>query len=183
MEATNKLTLYDLTSEYLEIEDALIESGGEVTDKILSLMDANKEAMTAKVDGYNKILRRMEGTEDALDAEIRRLTALKKTAANAGKSIKEHLMYAMQAAGLDRIDGTLCKAYLRKTTALDVDEEAMFRAVTHGGEIVKFMESLPEYFDIDIRVNKTKVKKLFPAECGTLPAGCRYIENTSITIK
>lgn len=173
------LTLYQLTSEYQAIEDALIENGGELTPELEDLMNANTEALALKVDGYNKILRRMEGSEAALDAEIKRLTALKKTAANAQKSLKKHLKDAMEYAGLDKIEGTLCKAFLRHTTSTEVDNETFLQP--YHASILELQERCP-MLTIKVEPNKTAIKDAFFGK-DYAPQGVSFKDNTSITIK
>lgn len=175
------LTLYELTAQQQRIEDMLIENGGEITEELAALMDENAEALTEKVDGYNKILRKFEGAEAALDAEIKRLTALKKTAQNSQKSLKEHLLYAMQSAGLDKLEGNLCKASVRHSTALEVDEDVLMQPYNH--KIFELANALPAYITLTAKVSKTDLKAAYPKDCEAMPAGCTYVENTSVTIR
>ena len=175
------LTLYELTAEQQAIEDALIDNGGELSPELEEMLNSNQEAISEKVDGYNKILRKFEGRETAIDAEIMRLTALKRTAQNAQKSIKEHLLWAMEQAGKDKLEGTLCKAYLRHSSALEVDEDVLLMEVAKKME--KWQNTLPSYITLSAKINKTVIKEMFPKDSTLLPPGCQYKDNKSITIK
>lgn len=176
---TNKLTLYELTAEQQAIEDALIENGGELTPELEDAMNANGEAIAVKMDGYNKILRRMEGSEAAIDSEIKRLTALKKTAQNAQRSIKDHVRDAMLAMNVDRIEGTLCKAFLRRTKAINIDEDAML--LPYAKTLEDVQSRLPVYVQLTAKISKTALKTVMTE--GNLPAGAEEVVNTSVTIR
>lgn len=175
------LTLYELTAEQQAIEDALYENGGELNEELAAMLNENAEALANKVDGYNAILRNFEGRETAIDAEIKRLTALKRTAQNAQKSIKEHLLYAMQSAGIDKLEGNLCKASVRHSTALEVDEDILMQPYNH--KIYELANALPAYITLAAKVSKTDLKAAYPKDCEAMPAGCTYVENTSVTIR
>ena len=110
-------TLYELTAAQSAIEDALYENGGELTPELEAQLAETREALPAKIDGYNHILARLAGMEAAADAEIKRLQALKKTAQNAQKSLKGHLLNAMQTFGIEKIEGITCKVFRKANPA------------------------------------------------------------------
>jgi len=173
------LSLYQLTQEQQAIESALIDNGGELTPELEKMLEGNSEAIANKVDGYNMILRRLGGSESVLDTEIKRLTALKKTAQNAQRSLKDHLLHTMQEAGLDRLDGNLCKAYVRHTQSVDVDECSLLEQ--HRERIEAFADSLPDYCTVEVKVVKAVIKDGFK-QSGVLPPGCIIKDNESLII-
>lgn len=175
------LSLYELTAEQQALEDALIENGGELTPELEEMLNANTEALAVKVDGYNKILRKFEGAETAIDAEIKRLTAMKRTAQNSQKSLKAHLLWAMKNAGLEKLEGNLCKASLRHTTSLEVDEEALLGTI--AVKVAEWQRTLPSFVTLTAKVSKTAIKDAYPKGVDVLPVGCQYVENESVTIR
>lgn len=179
MEAT--LSLYDLTAQQQAIEAALIENGGELTPELEELLAENTEALTVKVDGYNKLLRTFEGAETALDAEIRRLTALKNTAANAQKSLRGHLQHAMEENGITRLDGSICKAYLTSRKSLEVADDFLGQWDSLDLAEMRFKTGLPDYIDLELKLNKTALKAAI--EGGAPVAGAQIISKNSITIR
>ena len=64
-------TLYALTAAQAAIEDALYENGGELTPELEEQLAETREALPAKIDGYNHILARLAGMEAAADAEYK----------------------------------------------------------------------------------------------------------------
>ena len=49
-------TLYELTAAQSAIEYALYENGGELTPELEAQLAETREALPAKIDGYNHIL-------------------------------------------------------------------------------------------------------------------------------
>lgn len=175
----NNFSLIELTAEQQALEDALFENGGELTPEMEEALEINSAAIVAKVDSYHAVLRKFEMAETALDAEIKRLTALKKTAANAQKSIKGRIAYAMQSNGIERLDGTFCKISFRKSKAIEVDEEALL--ADYQTDIATLWAKLPVYVTLDVKVSKSGVKTAMDA--GENVKGATIVENSNIQIR
>ena len=173
-------TLFQLSNEMRMIEDALWESGGELTPELEQAMAENAESMAKKVDGYNAVIRSLGSKHDVLDAEIKRLTALKKVAENAQKRIKEHMLDTMNAFGIDKLEGAYCKVGKSRSTKTEVNEEMLL--ASYQAVINELMETLPPYLSVEIKVNKTALKDYIKAE-GVTPAGVEFVENWSLRIR
>lgn len=174
-------TLYELTAAQSAIEDALYENGGELTPELEEQLAETREALPAKIDGYNHILARLAGMEAAADAEIKRLQALKKTAQNAQKSLKGHLLNAMQTFGIEKIEGSTCKVFRRLSPeAVNItDETRVFTPFVEKAQ--EFQLSLPDWLKVDITINKTALKTHL--QNGELVAGAELVRNESVVIK
>lgn len=172
-------TLIQLTEEQQALEQELIENGGELTPETEAAMKENALAIAQKVDGYHAIMRKFDAAETFCDKEIKRLTALKKTAQNAQKTIKAHLAYGMQTAGLDKLDGTLCKVSFRKSKAVEVDDDAIL--APYKAQIDAIADTLPEYISAEFKVSKTALKSAL--EAGTPIEGAAMVENYNIQIR
>lgn len=164
----------------MAIEDALWESGGELTPELEQAMAENAESMAKKVDGYNAVIRSLGSKADVLDAEIKRLTALKKVAENAQKRIKEHMLDTMNAFGIDKLEGAYCKVSKSRSTKTEVNEDMLL--ASYQSAINKLIETLPPYLSVEIKVNKTALKD-FIKEQGITPAGVEFVENWSLRIR
>ena len=175
----SNFTLIELTAEQAALEQELIENGGELTPETEAAMKDNALAIATKVDGYHAVLRKFSMAETALDDEIKRLTALKKTAQNAQKTIKAHLAYGMQTAGLDKLEGTLCKVSFRKSKAVELDEDAVL--YPYKAEIDALVAELPTYITPEFKVSKTGVKAAM--EAGEAVMGAAIVENQTIAIR
>lgn len=173
-------TLFQLSQEMMAIEDALWESGGELTPELEQAMAENAESMAKKVDGYNAVIRAFAYKADVLDAEIKRLTALKKVAENAQKRIKEHLLDTMNAFGIEKLEGAYCKISKSRSTKTEVDEAVLLSEFEKGLKHIN--ESLPPYVTAELKVSKTALKD-YIKETGITPAGVEFVESSSLRIK
>ena len=91
-------TLYELTAEYKE----LLGMDYEFEDK---------------ADGYAKVLRSLDGKEEAISSEIKRLTEMKRVVANNKKAIKQNLENAMIETGKTKFKTTLFSFGIQKNPA------------------------------------------------------------------
>jgi len=173
-------TLYELTAAQAAIEDALYENGGELTPEMEAQMQETAAALPAKIDGYNHILARMGAVEASCDAEIKRLQALKKTAQNGQKSLKAHLLNAMKAFGIDKLEGSTCKVFRRGSKVVSVDDEARLWSAFEG-DVAELVGRLPEWLVLECKVDKTALKAALKG--GTLVAGAEIVKNEGIVIK
>jgi hypothetical protein len=115
-----------------------------------------------------------------LDAEIKRLTALKKVAENAQKRIKEHVLDTMNIFGMDKLEGAYCKITKAKSTKTEVNEEELLSGVQFA--IDELASTMPPYVTLDVKVSKTALKDFIKAE-GVTPSGVQFVETYSLRIK
>ena len=175
-----KLTLYTLTERQAQIEDLLLENGGELTPEVEELLNDNAEALAVKVDGYNHILRRLEGFAAQAKAEVDRLTKLRRTAENGAKSLKAHIASVMAAQGIEKLESDTCKITWRKSTAVEVtDEDALLLPFKNTIEVLR--QNLPGYLTVEVSINKTALKEAINA--GKPVAGAEIVENRNIQIR
>ena len=173
-------TLFQLTADMVAIEDHLYENGGELTPEIESLLVATEEALVAKADGYNMLLRKFKAEEAVCENEAKYWAAKKKVVQNAQKRIREHINDVMAYAGISKIEGEHCKISRRETQSLEVNEEEMF--VSLQPRIDAFIASMPEFVKVDVSINKTVLKEMIERE-HFIPAGVSKVTKSSITIR
>ena len=171
-------TLYELTGQMKAIEDALEENGGELTEELEALWQETAESLPMKIDGYSQVIANYEAYSRNLDAEIKRLQALKKTSDNSAKRVKEHLKQAMLANGIQKLDGYQCKVSLSSTTATEVDEETVL--APYIARLERLM--LPAWITAELKVSKTALKEAFK-DSDVTPAGVRFVKNTQLRMK
>lgn len=173
-----KETLYDLTAQMRDIEDALEESGGELTPELESLWDETAESLQAKADDYNALILKFGNVSEILGAEIARLQGLKKTADNGLKRLKAHLKYAMEANGIQRLEGTYCKMSLSSSTSTEIDEETLLMPYLHRVDNL----GLPEWITVEFKISKKALKDKYK-DAEYMPAGVRFVKSTQLRIK
>lgn len=175
-----KRSLFQLSADMAAIEDALWENGGELTPELEQALAETEQSLAAKADGYNALIRKFASQADIIDAEIKRLTALKRTCQNAEKRLKEHVCDVMGMFGIDKLEGQFCKISRAKTSKIETNEEMILACYLNA--ITALKESLPPYITIEPKISKTAIKDFQKTE-GMLPAGAEVVENWSIRIK
>lgn len=174
------ISLYQLTSEQQRIEDLLLENGGELTPEIEDALASNNEALTAKVDGYNHIFRRLEALAAGAKAEKDRLAKLQRSAENAARALKEHLAAVMEAQGIDKLESATCKIGWRHTTSVEVtDADALLKPYAKVIEALK--ANIPAWVKVEVSISKTALRDAI--EAGEALIGAAITDNKSIQIR
>ena len=75
METPKPLPLYAIDAELAELERALIEAEGEITEDVNERFDDLLQMREDKVGGYVAVIRRLETSAEAYGGEAKRLTA------------------------------------------------------------------------------------------------------------
>lgn len=144
-------TLYELTAEYQQLLE-MAEDPGEDSDAITGSMDAIGGEIEDKLDGYGRVIANLSADVDAIDAEIARLTARKKTITNNISHMERVMQYSMEAQGKEKIKTTLFSFSIRNLPArvvLDTDD----------------IEKIPDEYLVvkPAEVSKTKIKDALKA--------------------
>lgn len=164
----------------LQIEYALEDNGGELTDELAALLNDTELSIKQKADGYRAVMAKLDHKAEMADKEIKRLQEIKKVAKNGKERLKEYILSVMGTFGMKKIEGELCSMTRTTTKSLDVDEELLLS--TYADKIAQLQAELPEYLTIDVKVSKTAIKNKFK-DTDILPAGCAYVENDSLRIR
>ena len=173
-------TLFQLTADMAALEAELYENGGELTPELELMLTDTQEALTAKADGYNMLLRKFKADEAVCDTEAKYWAGKKKVMQNSQKRIREHINDVMTFGGISKIEGERCKISRRETQSLEVNEEVVLSSLQPC--IAAFIESLPEFVKVDVSISKTALKEWMERE-QIMPEGVQYVTNSSITIR
>jgi hypothetical protein len=160
------MNLYEITHEAQYLA-ALLETE-ELTPELEELLVINQEQLQAKAGNYAKVIANIQGDSDAIDAEIKRLKAMKESKDRAVNRLKDALKNAMMVSGIDKIESPLFKLSLRRSESVEVE--------------------VPEALPIDWQVKKVtitadKVAIKQAIKEGYAITGARIIENFSLQIK
>lgn len=98
------MKLYELTENYNQVLEMAEQLDAETLKDTLDSID---EAIEIKVENTAKVVRSLESNVDAIDSEIKRLTAKKSTLSNNIKGIKNYMQESMEQVGKDKIKGQL----------------------------------------------------------------------------
>ena len=158
--------LYEITREALELA-SLLETD-ELTPELEAALLINQDQLQAKAGNYAKVIANIQSDSDAIDAEIKRLKAMKETKDRAVNRLKEALREAMMVSGIDKIESPLFKLSLRRSEAVEVD----------------VVEALPNDFvtrKVVVTADKVSIKEAIKR--GENITGARIVENFNLQIK
>ena len=162
----SKLTLYNITSEQLRINELLEESGGELTPEIEEALMINSENFAIKADGYITSIAKYKALAEAADTLAKEAQRKKKICENIEKRLKERLLWAMTTMDCDKMELGLNKLSIRNTQAVNITNEASIPA---------------EYIIVETKIDKAKIKDAL--KNGITIDGVELITNKSIQIR
>jgi hypothetical protein len=160
--------IYNITTEFLNLEAQLIENGGELTPEIEQALIINKDELQHKSIQYGYVIKSLSDNVDAIDAEIKRLQGIKKVNENAIDRLKDTLSSAMQLFGIPELKTPTLKINFRKSEQV----------------IVHDVNSLPQMFKtIKVSEQPDKVKIKEAIKSGEDVIGCELITVQNLQIK
>lgn len=117
-----KLSLYSIEKSQLELVEALIDNGGELTEEMETALQLNQENLTTKGVNYGFIIKQLQGECSIIDTEIARLNALKKSRVKSIERLENNLSVAMQIFDIDKIESPVMKISFRKSESVEIDD-------------------------------------------------------------
>jgi len=118
------VALYSLTTQYRQLLDTLSEGDFDAVT-VADTIEASglTDDIAAKASGIEMVARSLTAHCPAIDAEIIRLTALKRQRENAAAGLRAYLLHNMQASGITKLESPLFKISVRDNPSkLDVFE-------------------------------------------------------------
>lgn len=162
------MNLFNIQHEYLLLVNQIIENGGEVTPQQELNLQITREQLQDKGTNYAFVIKKLDAECDIIDAEIKRLTELKKVRQNACERLKSNISHAMQIFEVDKIESPLIKLSFRKSQSVNVAD----------------INSLPnEYKTIKVTEQADKVKIKQALLNGEVIEGCEIINSNNLQIK
>ncbi len=160
------MNLYQITQEAQYLA-ALLETE-ELTPELEAELLINQEQLQSKGINYAKVIANYQSESDAIDAEIKRLKAMKESRDKKVTWLTESLKKAMLVSGIEKIESPLFKISLRRSEAVEVEVP----------------EALPidwQVKKVTITADKVAIKKAIKE--GYSITGARLVENFSLQIK
>ncbi len=151
----DKVTLYGLSHEYVELYKALVESAdsetGEVDVDIISALEKVQGAFEEKAISTACVFRAMGNYASEIKAEIDRLTALKRHVEREQKRLEDYLSQACERTGTESIRGIYANIMFRNNppkTIIDdeskIPEEYMTVKVERKPNLNAIKEAIKE---------------------------------------
>ena len=99
-------SIYELTQGIQMLLD-LMEEGTMDEDTLKDALMNSKEELAIKLENYCKFIKNLESDIAGLKEEEKRLASKRKTMENTIERAKEAMTYAMEAADMEKVKGTL----------------------------------------------------------------------------
>lgn len=100
------MTIYELTDDYLNLLEAMQDP--DYDPEIIQEMLVDAEgSLEEKADSYAKVMKELQAKEVGIDAEIKRLQAMKKNLTTNEDRIKDTLQMMMEATGKTKFKTSL----------------------------------------------------------------------------
>jgi hypothetical protein len=162
------MNLFNIQHEYLLLINQIIENGGEITPQQELNLQITRDQLQDKGTNYAFVIKKLDAECDIIDAEIKRLTELKKVRQNACERLKSNISHAMQIFEVDKIESPLIKLSFRKSQSVNVAD----------------VNSLPnEYKTIKVTEQADKMKIKQALLNGEKIEGCEIVNNNNLQIK
>ena len=120
-----KATLQERLDWRREIEDRIIEAGGEVNDEVLALLEDATQSVDDKFDAYAEVLQHLSGQDDSLKTEQEQIQARRRSIAVAEKNLRSRLTYAMEEMGEAKRKTSKHSYSVRQTESWSVAQMAL----------------------------------------------------------
>lgn len=172
--ATTPETLHNLITQMQEIEEQIIEAGGELTTEIEALISGTEEKIEDKLDSYAAMIDYLKGQAEYLDNQAKLYAARKKTVTNSISSMKERMLGAMQVIGKDKIKTQSHSYSYRDYVSYGVRDDAT------DGERKALVEFGLGTFEF--RPNKTAIKEQYK-DAEEIPDYIAITSKTSLIIR
>jgi hypothetical protein len=164
------MKLYELTEAYAELLSRLEDcQNAQEESEVLEAIDAVSEDIAAKGEAYARIIRNKQSEAESIEAEIKRLQRLKKSAENAVERLKENILYAMGMVGATELSTTIGKWRIQKNVpSVIITNEA----------------NVPEEFTVPQppKIMKTAIMQHFK-ETGEIPEGCDIVQTEGVRFR
>ena len=139
-----KKTLNDIMRDWQEVENLLIESGGEFTPEIEGLMEITEDEFEAKFDGYAGFINYLKGQIEYLKKEEDKYRSRRRTLENSILKCKDNIVFAMNHKHIDRLKTPKYSFSIRTTESWQVDVMAMMamdeeqeREILESGDAIR----------------------------------------------
>jgi hypothetical protein len=127
--ASMGLKLYELPDAIREVEAAIIEAEGEITDEIADRLDHLEGEFERKAEYIALLSREAKAEAKAVKQEEDRLAARRRAAENRERRLKDYLLFSMRKLGVERVEGDRAKVRVQANTRPSIewvgDEDAI----------------------------------------------------------
>ena len=156
-------SLYALTNEFQQLIDMDAENDADFAEALADTLDATSEQLEDKIEATIIVARQLDTEAEAIDNEIKRLSARKKSIERNAQACRDRVLWAMENTGRDKIKRQLFTITRAKPRAVCAIEDA---------------EKVPEQYTKLIPASRQPVKAeiLKALKAGDSVPGCKLDE-------
>ncbi|HBF0857142.1 TPA: siphovirus Gp157 family protein, partial [Clostridioides difficile] len=123
-------TLYELTTDLLEIEEGLTEITGNEAEKLEEIKEIIKQEIQNKNTRIVSVIIDIDSDINSLDLEIKRMQELKKIKKNSLDRLKSNIKECMELLGIKKVETFLGNISIRKSAgSLVIEDEEKIPAI------------------------------------------------------
>lgn len=163
------MQLYRIQQEHISLLSQIEEQEGEIHPHQEQALGFTLDAFQEKAVSVGFLTKHIGDGIAAVDAEIKRLQAIKAAAVKRQEWFEEQLTGAMHQFGVTKIDTPTLKISFRKSTAVEISDESMLP------------DSVKEEVPATYKISKTKIKQQI--DSGNQVPGAELVTRQSIQIK
>lgn len=116
------MNLFNIKQEYINIVNTIIDNNGELSPELSQALAINETELKEKAINYGYVIRSFEYENDIIDAEIKRLKALKEQKEKAIQKLKDTVSDAMNLYGIEKVESPALKLSFRKSESVEISE-------------------------------------------------------------
>ncbi|WP_144017141.1 siphovirus Gp157 family protein [Clostridioides difficile] len=160
-------TLYELTTDLLEIEEGLTETTGNEAEKLEEIKEIIKQEIQNKNTRIISVIINIDSDINSIDSEIKRLQELKRVKKNTLDRLKSNIKDCMELLGTKKVETILGNISIRKSAgSLVIEDEE---------KIPVIYKTVEQVVKVDKNTIKDVIKKGHEVE------GCRIEYSTTLT--
>lgn len=129
-------SLFLIVNEAMQLEQMLMESGGEITPEIEKALMVNASELSNKVDGYQHIIERFGSLAEHYKQRAEFFKTISGQCKTAADRLRDNVKSAMIDLGVDEVKGADIRYKLSNTSGSLVIEDAEMIPVEFKKEII-----------------------------------------------
>lgn len=147
------MNLFNIKQEYINLVNTIIDNNGELSPELSQALAINETELKEKAINYGYVIRSFEYENDIIDAEIKRLKALKEQKEKAIQKLKDAVSNAMNLYGIEKVESPALKLSFRKSESVEIsenlDKRFMIEKVTLQPDKVAIKEAIKKGEQVD----------------------------------
>ena len=140
------MNLFNIKQEYINLVNTIIDNNGELSPELSQALAINETELKEKAINYGYVIRSFEYENDIIDAEIKRLKAIKEQKEKAIDRLKDAVKDAMNLYGIEKVDSPALKLSFRKSESVEIsenlDKRFMIEKVTYQPDKVAIKDAI-----------------------------------------